>query len=380
MAMALGVALGHTRIMPSRDKEDDQRSSKAARLSHHYGRCPKCELIVPLSCNPPAESDGAGLRMKPAGETRCWLCTRAFDVSEQWPLNFQHPCSDCGTVIRAPADAAVVTCPGCDSYFFNPNNPPAIRQRVEAALAERARIAKLIEELDRRLAEAQTHSDFLQWEESLGFVPHPDCAQQAAGLYGTVGPCMLPLGHTGACSMYTVREAPRKYGPVRVPEEWIDRSRPLPEMFVDAFTEAVRSIAGPREQRVVALRYGLDGKPGRTFRQIGEELGRSPSRARELLVRALLRVRLAPLRPDPKWPAQHRACGVVVHLATEVLGEATDAGAPARVRAFVDQALPNVRLQVATQLLVELACLDLDVLRGGRDRALCRAVAAVRSA
>lgn len=214
----------------------------------------------------------------------------------------------------------------------------------------------------------------------MGYVPYPDCTKTTDGLYGEVGPCKLFLGHTGPCSMYKVpvSETGREYGPSWVPEEWIDRSRPLPEAFVDAFTEAVRGVVGPREQRVVTLRYGLDGMPGRTFPQIGQDLGRSPSRGSDLLQRTLTRVRLAPLRPNPEWPPERRACAIVVHMATEVLDDVTDAQAPARVRAFVDQALPNVRVQTATQLLIELACLDLDVLRGGRDRALCRAATAVR--
>src|SRR5215211_5302355 len=78
-------------------------------------------------------------------------------------------------------------------------------------------------------------------------------------------------------------------------------------------------------------------------------------------------------RPGP-------ASGVVVHLATEVLGDPTDPQTPARMRAFVDRALPHVRPEVSAQLLIKLADLvELGVdLRGwGRDQALCRAVAAV---
>jgi DNA-directed RNA polymerase sigma subunit (sigma70/sigma32) len=54
-------------------------------------------------------------------------------------------------------------------------------------------------------------------------------------------------------------------------------------VFADAFTLAVQGLESPRERLVATLRYGLDGAPGRTFRQIGEVLGRSPARARQLL-------------------------------------------------------------------------------------------------
>jgi hypothetical protein len=70
---------------------------------------------------------------------------------------------------------------------------------------------------------------------------------------------------------------------------------------------------------------------------------------------------------------------VVVHLATEVLGDPTDAQTPARMRTFVDRALPHVRPQVSAQLLIRLAGLvelEVDLRAWGRDQALYRTVAA----
>ena len=98
--------------------------------------------------------------------------------------------------------------------------------------------------------------------------------------------------------------------------------------------------------------------------------------------RAVTSIALAPLGPDRTWSLPRRACGVVVHLATEVLDDPTDPQTPARIRAFVDRALPHVRPQVSARLLIKLA--DLVELEGdlrawGRDQALCRAVAAVHS-
>lgn len=355
---------------------DSQLGRDAARASHDYGRCPRCELVTPLVPDRTSGDRRLGIEPVFSGALRCGLCARALVDKTVTARDFQRDCPDCASTMLGPADAVVIVCPGCDAHFLNPANSPDVRARVDATLAERARLAEMVAALDKRLAEVQAHFDFQSWEESLGVVPHPDCAQQTAGLYGEAGPCALPLGHTGPCSMYPGDETDREHGPTQVPQEWIDRGRPLPEAFVEAFVEAVRGGVGPREQRVVMLRYGLDGKPGRTFRRIAEDLGRSPSRARSLLQKAVNEVRRTPLRGGPDWPPQRRACGIAVHLATDVVGDATDADAPARIRAFVDQALPNVRAQVATQLLIELASLHLDVLRGGRDRALCRAVAA----
>jgi hypothetical protein len=154
-------------------------------------------------------------------------------------------------------------------------------------------------------------------------------------------------------------------------------------VFAEAFTTAVEGLDAPRERLVARLRYGLDGMPGRTFGEIGQALGRSPSRARQLLWRAMTSIALAPLGPDPTWSPYRRACGIAVHLATEVLGDPTHPQAPARIRVFVDRALPQVRPQVSAQLLIKLADLvELAVaLRAwGRDHALSRAVAAVHQA
>src|SRR5215211_1895814 len=164
----------------------------------------------------------------------------------------------------------------------------------------------------------------------------------------------------------------------RVPEEWIDHTRPLPAVFADAFTIAVEGLDAPRERLVATLRYGLDGAPGRTFREIGQALGRSPARARQLLWRAVRNIAPAPLGPDPAWSPSRRACGVAVHLATEVLGNPIDPQTPARIRAFVDQALPLTRPQVSAQLLIQLADLvelEVDLRAWSRDQALCKAVA-----
>lgn len=365
--------------MLDRNSDDGQRGQDLARISHAYGRCPKCELFVPLVLDCTSGDPVLGIPPVYSGELRCGLCAMALVDSEQRPLDLRRNCPDCGSAMRAPADAVIIACPGCDAYFFNPANSPDVRARVEARLAERARLAEMVAALDRRLAEAQASMDLERWEQSLGYVPYPDCSEHTDGLYGEAGPCVLPLRHAGPCSMYSAEPDPR-FGPARVPEEWIDRSRPPHEVFVEAFVEAVQGLARPREQRVVTLRYGLDGKPGRTFRQIAEDLGRSPSRARDLLWQALSRIRLGSFSSNPQsaLPAEFRARGVVAHLAAEVLGDGTDAEAPARVRAFVDQALPNVHARVAAKLLIELASLDLGVLVGGRNHALCRAVAAVR--
>lgn len=362
------------------DSDANGHGAGMSRLSNRYGRCPKCELIVPASSD---QTEAGGAQMTPAGAMQCGLCAHSVEAAELRWLDLRYRCPDCEAVIRVPDDAAIVACPGCDSYFFNPTNPPDVQQRADAVLAERARIAQLIADLDRRLAEAQAHFDAMrQAPSSASWREWETCGKRTEALYGQFGTCVLPAGHTVPCTPFTTpgRSQGPSHEPVRVPDEWIDRSRPLPEMFTDVFTQAVRSVTSPREQRIIELRYGLDGKPGRTFRQIGEDLERSQSRVRDLLWQAWSKVQRVARWPDPERPMEHRTCRIVVHVATEVLGNPHDAHTPARVRAFVDQAFPNVRPQVSARLVVQLSDVDIYLLTGGREEALYRAIAAAHGA
>jgi hypothetical protein len=360
-----------------------QRDPNVIRLSHQYVACPSCQLILPLYHHPdaaPGDHAGAGdrERLPPSLQVaRCGLCKQPLDAATPWPLDLKLRCPECGALIRAPTQAAVLACPSCDNYIANPSNSPEVRRRVRAIVAEQARIAELVNNLDQRLEEALAEAE----RQRAALAPLLEvCGQELADAGGWSGVCLLPAGHPGPHGLPVWQPPPRRGERIRVPEEWIDAARPLAAVFADAFTMAVEGLDAPRERLVARLRYGLDRMPGRTFGQIGQALGRSPARARQLLWNAVSGIALAPLGPDPTWSPHRRACGVAVHLATEVLGDPTDPQTPARIRAFVDRALPQVRPQVSAQLLIELADLvelEIDLRAWGRDQALCRAVAAV---
>jgi hypothetical protein len=362
-----------------------ERVPNVIRLSHQYAFCPTCQLILPLNDDPDgASGNRAGACDRdplppPVQVARCGLCKRPLDTAPPWPLDLKLRCPDCGALIRAPTEAAVLACPGCDSHFANPSNSPAVGQRVRAIVAEQARIAELVNDLNRRLEQVLAEAE----RQRTAAAPLLTlCGYQPAGAGGRPGVCLLPTGHPGPHGLPTRPPPGRRRERIRVPAAWIDPARARPLVFADAFAVAVEGLDAPRERLVARLRYGLDGTPGRTFRQLGQALGRSPARARQLLWRAISSIALAPLGPDPTWSPRRRACGVAVHLATDVLGDPTDLQAPARVRAFVDQALPQVRPQVSAQLLIQLADLvevEVDLRAWGRDQALCRAVAAVRT-
>ena len=111
-----------------------------------------------------------------------------------WPLDLKLRCPDCGALIRAPAEAAVLACLGCDSYFANPSNSPEVRQRVRVIVAEQARIAELVNDLDQRLAEVMAEAE----RQRAALSPLLDlCGQQLADPGGWPELCLLPAGHPG---------------------------------------------------------------------------------------------------------------------------------------------------------------------------------------
>jgi ribosomal protein L37AE/L43A len=135
------------------DKND---SDGVVRLSYDYGRCPRCELVTPLVPDRTTGDPLLGIAPVFSGKLRCGLCARALVDRTAAPLDFRRSCPDCGGMMLAPADAAMIACPNCDASFLNPANPPDVRTRVAAVLAERARLAEIVAALDRRIAEAQT--------------------------------------------------------------------------------------------------------------------------------------------------------------------------------------------------------------------------------
>ena len=60
--------------------------------------------------------------------------------------------------------------------------------------------------------------------------------------------------------------------------------------------DAVASRLSPREQSVLRMRFGLDGNPGKTLKQIADELHVSRERVRQIEARALRRLRYAGTR------------------------------------------------------------------------------------
>jgi hypothetical protein len=219
-----------------------QRDPNVIRLSHQYA-CSSCQLILPLYDDPdgwPGDHAGAvhgdavALSVQVA---RCGLCKRPLDTITLWPLDLKLRCPDCGAFIRAPTEAAVLACSGCDSYFANPGNSPEVSQRTRAIVAEQARIAELVNDLGRRLEEALAEAE----RQRAALAPLLEvCGHQPVDVGGWSGVCLLPAGHLGPHGLPAWAPPPRRGERIRVSEAWIDPGRPLPALFAEAFTRPWR--------------------------------------------------------------------------------------------------------------------------------------------
>ena len=369
------------------------------RLVVDYVRCPECELVVPAFTGPEplaAVTDGT--------MTRCGFCKWVFPPGPRLVLELRRSCADCGTTMRAPVGAAVLVCPACDGWFYNPELDEAGRARAEAVLHEQRRIAAMV---DRVLAATdQLIPPSRQPEpERADLAAHGVMSPGATTAWATLpaasppapsqagpsqaGPSQAGLNPAGlnpaglALDRGALPEhrlpAPRSGGNVRVLHgrgHNAGAGTPMTVAFANALSRAVQDALGPRQRRVLELRYGLDGRPGRTFREIGAVLRRSPSRARDILDQGVRRIAELARLADLSRSRQHMSCSIAVHVAAHAVGDPLDPATPARIRAFIEATLPWATPDAATDLLLRLSGRHDELVPFGQHRALRRAVVA----
>lgn len=90
-----------------------------------------------------------------------------------------------------------------------------------------------------------------------------------------------PVGEDGESSLGDIVEDKTESTPEEAVNELV-RQEEVKEML---------SILGERERRILSLRYGLDGKKPRTLEEIGEKLGITRERVRQIEARALEKLR-----------------------------------------------------------------------------------------
>jgi sigma-70-like protein len=333
--------------MAEQARHSTQSDHGVYRLVVEYVDCPQCELLAPAFTGPEPLSVVADGTM-----SRCGICKWVFSPGPRLPLELRHTCNDCGSTMRAPIGAAVLVCPACEAWFHNPALDESGQRRAEAALREQDRIASM---LGQPPGPVRARGTFRRnWYDHR--LPTPRAAS--------------PAGLTGS-ELGTVRalHRPRTGSGVR-------QTAPVPVVFSSALRQAVQDALPPRQQRAMELRYGLRGGTGQTFAQIGAELHRSPSRAREILHQGIRTIVMLGREADASPSPTRLNCSIVMHLAAHMIGDPTDPRTPQRLVEFLTSTLPGASATVGTELLVRLSGRR-DQLTGLRqDRALYRAVTA----
>jgi hypothetical protein len=388
------------------------------KLVVEYVRCPQCELIVPAFTGPEPLAAVAEGSM-----TRCGFCKWVFPRGQRMVLEVRRACAECGATMRAPAGAAVLVCPACDTWYHNPELDEADRRRTAAVLSEQRRIAAMVDRFltaaDRVIPPARQPEEeqtgmampgttFRRGTAALPHIPVPATRPLPPGGEDTAA--HVPTPRTGNVLPMRTRAGTgtgtnagsntgtgnstgsstgngSSTGTANNNGNGAGNSNgtgpppvgtPMTAAFASALTNAARECLGPQQREAMELRYGLDGRPGRTFAQIGAALRRSPSRARALLEEGISTITRLASVAETHRTGQHMTCSITVHVAGHAVRDPLDPDAPARIRAFVEVALPNVGPGVATDLVLRLSGRHADLAPSGRHRALRRAVVKLR--
>jgi RNA polymerase sigma factor (sigma-70 family) len=165
-----------------------------------------------------------------------------------------------------------------------------IRQGVRRALANQARTIRLpVHAADARYALRQTSN---RMEARLGRVPSPGELAEQTGLdLATISKLMnlvsepvsleAPRGDEGDAFLLDSLSDPAARDPAEQAHERDIKTK----------LENLVGVLSPREARMVRLRYGLDGRDERTLDEIGLEFSVTRERVRQLLGRALDKLR-----------------------------------------------------------------------------------------
>jgi hypothetical protein len=134
--------------------------------------------------------------------------------------------------------------------------------------------------------------------------------------------------------------------------DWAELAAGDPDAAIvarDLPAAAVASVRPERDRMIIAQRLGLDGDAGMTLQAIGENLGLTRERVRQLQDKALDQM----CRPQIPPRASHYAGRVIA----EVLGQAADVGTEPAVSllTLAEAALPGIAAGLAVRVLARLA-------------------------
>jgi len=166
-----------------------------------------------------------------------------------------------------------------------------IRQAVARSVARHGRTIRLPIHMGAQLRKVYRAQQMLN--QSLGRDPTPE---EIAGSMGTLSPDRIrwmlraarhplslenPLGEDGDGELGSMIEDTTSLSPTDTTEH---------ELLRDEVARALERLP-PREVRALRMRFGLDGRPPLTLKEMGDRMGVTRERARQIVARALRRLR-----------------------------------------------------------------------------------------
>lgn len=127
-----------------------------------------------------------------------------------------------------------------------------------------------------------------------------------------------------------------------------------PDCFAELFARAQESLARPRERLVVELRYGFGGGEPHTLEEIGQQLGVSRERVRQLLEKALRKIKSRGTSQIKRSKQDGECAQLLLCVRSAVDPEAE--GIAERLVEFADHTVPHLPASTsALPLIVSLA-------------------------
>jgi RNA polymerase sigma factor (sigma-70 family) len=168
-----------------------------------------------------------------------------------------------------------------------------IRQAVSRAVADRGRVIRLPVHLAEKVRKLR--ATFRLLEQETGEPPTNEAVAEALGITSEELERLLELDPGEPVSLDTPVGAD---GELVLGEMIADDEEGPEELAVEGLTRetvgrTIRSLLSEQEQRVITLRFGLDGEGPRTLRECAKALGLSGERIRQIEKEALTRLREA---------------------------------------------------------------------------------------
>ncbi|NLF01402.1 MAG: sigma-70 family RNA polymerase sigma factor [Anaerolineales bacterium] len=165
-----------------------------------------------------------------------------------------------------------------------------IRQSVVRSLNEQGRVIRLSVHMSDRLR--QLHKVSQQLEQSLGCQPTPEQVAEAVQLHPDQVRRLFQLSQQPLSLDLPVGEDEEsEFGEfvedtdVLLPDEYAEA-----QMLAESLASMLAELT-PREARVLRMRYGLDGNEPHTLKDMGDKLGLSRERIRQIEQEALRKLR-----------------------------------------------------------------------------------------